>query len=117
MSYASETALSHSMGQQGFIVLTEGDQYEGETCSMVDIIEDSIVTLIAKYGDSLNFITLLAGTKIVGLFTAVAFITGSGIAYKAKLSDNNDVQTGLNYVLYNGKQVLYNGEIVIYSEA
>ena len=105
MSYASETALSNSMGKSGFALLdsTGTDQFTDNESCMVQANENSIISLGSLVGDSLDNVAFSAGINIVGRFASVIFHSGKGIAYKASLN-----KARYNYVLSDGIQVVFN---------
>ena len=85
MSQMSETALVHSMGQNGFKYLSTAGttNYADKKMCSIQVISDATVTCISVIGDSLTSVSMQAGTVIVGEFSSVT-CAGSGgeiIAY------------------------------------
>jgi hypothetical protein len=73
-----------SFGQSGFRNITSGfSPVSGEFYRAVTVLSDAVVTVTPSSGDSLSAITLLAGTTIYGLFSAVSVSSGAVIAYIA----------------------------------
>lgn len=88
MSQASETALSHSMGQCGFKYLSTAGTatYNSATMVVIQVLQDSTISCTAVRGDSLTSVACLAGTEIVGEFTSVtvAGLGGAALVYLAR---------------------------------
>jgi hypothetical protein len=47
------------------------------------VLADAVVTLTSEEGDNLSAVTLLAGSTVYGLFSAVSVSSGTVIAYIA----------------------------------
>ena len=87
MTLASDTALTHSMGQKGFKLLTTATTatYSDSNMCAIQIISDATITCTSVRGDSLTSVAITAGQIIVGEFSSVT-CAGSGgviIAYLA----------------------------------
>jgi hypothetical protein len=88
MSYANINNPANyqlaSFGQFGFRNITSGfSPVSGELYRAVTVLSDAVVTVTPSSGDSLSAITLLAGTTIYGLFSAVSVSSGRVLAYIA----------------------------------
>ena len=88
MSFASETALSHSMGQNGFKYLSTAGTatYATKKMCKIQAITASTLTCVSVRGDSLTAVDVPAGTIIVGEFSSVT-CAGSGGALLAYLAE------------------------------
>lgn len=73
MSYASETAMSHSMGQNGFKFLSTAGTatYNTSRTVAIQVLSDATVSCTSVLGDDLTSVTMVAGTIVVGQFTSV----------------------------------------------
>jgi len=109
MSYNSEIALIDNMAHSGSIILTDGEQYTAKAVKRIKAITESLVTIAALKGDSIDTLTIPIGFTIEGRFSSVIVTTGDVICY----TELNNIEH--NYVLFNGLQVFYNGKPVIYS--
>jgi len=73
-----------SFGQNGFRNSTTSfSPVSGEFYRAVTVISDAVVTVTPSSGDSISAVTLLAGTTIYGLFSAVSVSSGRVLAYIA----------------------------------
>ena len=81
MSTASETAISQSMGQNGFKYLSTAGTaiYNTTRTSIIQILEDATVSATSVRGDNLSSVALVAGTIIVGEFSSVTCAGTGGI--------------------------------------
>ena len=90
MNYAAETALVHSMGQNGFKFLTTAgtSTYAAKKICAVQAITDCTLTVVAVtgFGDSITAQAISAGTTIVGLFSSVT-VAGTGGVLLAYLAE------------------------------
>jgi len=88
MNFASEQALVHSMGQNGFKYLsTSGTAtYDAKRTIAIQVISDGAVTCTSVRGDNLTAVNLQAGTIIVGDFTSVT-VAGTGGAVLVYLAE------------------------------
>lgn len=55
----------------------------GEFYRAFTVTSDAVITATSEEGDSISAVTLLAGTTIYGLFSAVSVTSGRVIAYIA----------------------------------
>jgi hypothetical protein len=87
MSFASDTAQSHSMGQFGFKHLTTAGTatYATKTMCAIQALTDSTITAESVNGDHLTAVAVLAGSVILGQFKSVT-VTGDGGSVLAYLS-------------------------------
>ena len=85
---AAETAMSQSMGQNGFKFLSTAGTatYTEKKMCAIQAITDSTISCTSVRGDSLTSITVLSGTVIVGEFSSVtcAGTGGSILVYLAE---------------------------------
>jgi hypothetical protein len=73
-----------SFGQNGFRNIASGfSPVSGEFYRAITVLSDAVITVTATSGDNLSSVTLLAGTTIYGLFSAVSVSSGTVIAYIA----------------------------------
>ena len=73
-----------AFGQKGFRVVTSSfSPVSGEYYRALTVTSDAVVTVTSEEGDNLSAVTLLAGSTIYGLFSAVSVSSGTGIAYIA----------------------------------
>jgi hypothetical protein len=73
-----------SFGQKGLRVVTSAfTPVSGEFYRAFTITSDAVVTATPVEGDSLSAVTLLAGTTVYGLFSAISVSSGTVIAYIA----------------------------------
>ena len=73
-----------AFGQNGFRNITSSfTPVSGEFYRAITVISDAVVTVTSTSGDNLSAITLLAGTTIYGLFSAVSVSSGRVLAYIA----------------------------------
>jgi hypothetical protein len=73
-----------AFGQNGFRNIASGfSPVSGEFYRAVTVLSDAVVTVTSTSGDNLSAITLLAGTTIYGLFSAVSVSSGRVLAYIA----------------------------------
>lgn len=73
-----------SFGQSGFRVVTSAfAPVSGEFYRAFTVTSDTVITATSQAGDSISAVTLLAGTTIYGLFSAVSVTSGRVIAYIA----------------------------------
>ena len=88
MSFASETAQSHSMGQFGFKYLSTAGTatYATKNMCAIQALTASTITCVAVRGDSLTAVAVSAGTIIVGEFSSVT-CAGTGGALLAYLAE------------------------------
>lgn len=88
MSLSSETALTHSMGQNGFKYLSTAGTatYATKKMCMIEALADLTLTTVSVRGDSLTAVAIKQGTKIVGEFSSVT-CAGSGGALLAYLAE------------------------------
>jgi hypothetical protein len=88
MTTASDAALVHSMGQNGFEYLTTAGTatYASKKMCAIQCLADSTITCVSVRGDSLTAVPILAGTVIVGEFSSVT-VAGTGGAALAYLAE------------------------------
>ena len=73
-----------SFGQKGFrLVSSSFSPISGEYYRALTVTSDAVITLTSQNGDNLSALTLLAGTTIYGLFSAVSVSSGTVLAYIA----------------------------------
>ena len=73
-----------SFGQKGFRLVTSSfSPISGEYYRALTVTSDAVITLTSQNGDNLSALTLLAGTTIYGLFSAVSVSSGTVLAYIA----------------------------------
>ena len=79
MSFASETAQSHSMGQFGFKYLSTAGTatYATKKMCAIQLLADATITCVSELGDNLTAVTVNGGAVIVGRFTSVT-VAGDG---------------------------------------
>lgn len=54
-----------------------------EEYRVIQVLEDAVVTATSLAGDSLSAVTLVAGSSVYGLFSAVSCSSGRLLAYIA----------------------------------
>lgn len=88
MNQMAETAVVHSMGQNGFKLLTTAGTatYATKRMCAIQVIADCTLTCVASFGDSLTALPVQSGTVIVGQFTSVT-CGGTGGVLLAYLSE------------------------------
>jgi len=73
-----------SFGQKGFRRITSSfSPISGEYYRAFTVISDAVITTTPLEGDNLSAVTLLAGTTVYGLFSAISVSSGALIAYIA----------------------------------
>lgn len=73
-----------SFGQKGFRVMTSASTpVANEEYRVIQVLEDAVVTATSLAGDSLSAVTLVAGSSVYGLFSAVSCSSGRLLAYIA----------------------------------
>jgi len=73
-----------SFGQKGFRVMTSASTpVANEEYRVIQVLEDSVVTATSLAGDSLSAVTLVTGSFVYGLFSAVSCSSGRLLAYIA----------------------------------
>lgn len=73
-----------AFGQKGFRVVTSSfSPVSEEYYRALTVTSDAVVTVTSEEGDNLSAVTLLAGSTIYGLFSAVSVSSGTVIAYIA----------------------------------
>ena len=73
-----------ALGQKGFRKITSGfSPVADEYYRAIVVVNDAVVTTTSEAGDSRSAESLLAGTVVYGLFSAVSCSSGTIIAYIA----------------------------------
>ena len=73
-----------AFGQKGFRVITSSfSPVSGEYYRAITVLADAVVSVTSEEGDDLSSVTLLAGSTVYGLFSAVSAASGTVIAYIA----------------------------------
>lgn len=88
MSYVNVTNTANyqlqALGQKGFRKITSSfTPVSSEYYRAIVVVVDAVVTTTSEAGDSLSAESLLAGTVVYGLFSAVSCSAGTVIAYIA----------------------------------
>ena len=88
MSYSNITNPANyqlqALGQKGFRKITTGfSPVADEYYRAIVVVNDAVITTTSEAGDSLSAESLLAGTVVYGLFSAVSVSAGTVIAYIA----------------------------------
>jgi hypothetical protein len=88
MSLSSDTALTHSMGQNGFKYLSTAGTatYATKKMCAIQVLFDSTVSCTSVRGDNLTAVQMKCGEVIVGEFSSVtcAGVGGQLLAYLAE---------------------------------